>query len=189
MSLLTSHRNILFIKTNVAAWDDVLGAFEAGFRRFSSIDAVISNAGINSGETLLEFEVDEQNQLLPPPKLDSLNINLIAHMYVVRCAMYYFKKSKTRVGHIILTTSAAAFLDTPPLYVYSTAKAGLLGLLRSLRTAVIKENVTINAVAPWMTRMYTFYYSSGQMMLNFCSVSNGTSHPCGSLGRPACKLR
>lgn len=167
MSLQILFRNILFIKTNVAAWDDVLSAFEAGLKNFSSINAVISNAGINSAETLLDFEVDKENQLLLPPKLDSLNVNLIGHMYVVRCAMYYFRKNKTQAGHIVLTTSAAAFLDTPPLYIYSTAKAGLLGLMRSLRTTVTKENITINAIAPWMTSKYTLYDCSGQTMLTF----------------------
>jgi len=45
-----------------------------------------------------------------------------------------------------------SFLDTPPIHVYCAAKAGVLGLMRSLRTQLPRDNITINMVAPWMTR-------------------------------------
>jgi len=45
-----------------------------------------------------------------------------------------------------------SFLDTPPLNLYSASKAGVMGLMRSFRTQLPKnQNITINMVAPWMT--------------------------------------
>lgn len=179
---LILHRNIVVIKTDVASWNDVLAAFELGFTVFGAIDAVISNAGVNSGETLLNFETDERTQQLPPPNLDSLNINLTAHLYVTRCAVFYFRKSNTSIGSIVLTTSAAAFLDTPPMYIYSAAKSGLVGLMRSLRTDLAKEKFTVNTIAPWMTGK-SRQFSSIVISDFFPSVSHGSSRTEGSLGQ------
>jgi NAD(P)-dependent dehydrogenase (short-subunit alcohol dehydrogenase family) len=68
--------------------------------------------------------------------------------------------SQSRRGsqfHIVITASAASFLDSPPLHMYSTAKAGLLGMIRSLRNDLAKQGITINLVAPWVTCKNTSY--------------------------------
>lgn len=39
----------------------------------------------------------------------------------------------------------------PPIYMYCAAKSGVVGLMRGLRSEVVKKNVTVNTVAPWMT--------------------------------------
>ncbi|KIV84435.1 hypothetical protein, variant [Exophiala sideris] len=148
---LHPHDNIVSRKTNVAKWSDVIQVFHLGWEKFGAIDAVVSNAGVNSGEVLLQHETDPETGLLRAPALDTLEINLTAHIYMCKCAAYYFAKRPERKGQIVLTASAAAFLDTPPLYLYSTAKAGVVGLMRSLRNDLVKANVTINAVAPWFT--------------------------------------
>ncbi|KAK7883673.1 hypothetical protein LTR67_010962 [Exophiala xenobiotica] len=122
-----------------------------GWEKFGAIDAVVSNAGVNTGEVLLQHEIDPQTGLLRPPPLGTLEINLTAHIYMCKCAAYYFAKLPGRKCQIVMTASAAAFLDTPPLYLYSTAKAGVVGLMRSLRNDLVQANVTINAVAPWFT--------------------------------------
>jgi NAD(P)-dependent dehydrogenase (short-subunit alcohol dehydrogenase family) len=138
-------------KTNVADWNDLVEVFEQGFNEFGAIDAVISNAGVNWGETLLQHEVDPVTKKLKPPSLEALNINLVGHIYAVNCATYYFEKQQRRPTQIVITASAAAFIDTPPLYLYSAAKAGLLGMMRSLRNDLPRRGTTINLVAPWMT--------------------------------------
>ncbi|KAI1623909.1 hypothetical protein EDD37DRAFT_695229 [Exophiala viscosa] len=148
---LSPRDNVISRKTNVARWDDVIQIFQLGWEKFGAIDAVVSNAGVNSGEVLLQHEIDPQTGLLRAPKLDTLEINLTAHIYMCKCAAYYFEKLPGRKCQIVLTASAAAFLDTPPLYLYSTAKAGVVGLMRSLRNDLVKADVTINAVAPWFT--------------------------------------
>lgn len=141
----------VFRKTNVAQWDDVLEVFQLGWKTFGIINAAISNAGINSGEGLLEDKIDPVTGRLMAPSLDSVNVNLIAHAYVAKCAQHYFAKWPETRCQIVLTGSAASFIDTPPLYMYCAAKAGVLGLMRGLRSQLIKQNITINMIAPWMT--------------------------------------
>lgn len=152
-SSLASVSNVAFRKTNVARWDDLIKIYDLGWDKFGGIDAVISNAGVNWGEVLPKHETDPDTGLLKASLLDTLEINLISHIYMSKCAAYYFAKHPERKCQVILTSSAAAFLDTPPLYLYSTAKAGVVGLMRSLRNDFVKANVTINTAAPWFTGM------------------------------------
>ncbi|KUJ13356.1 NAD(P)-binding protein [Mollisia scopiformis] len=143
-------QKVLFQKTDVTKWEDVLALFEAAHQRFGVIHAVLSNAGINS-ENLLDTEFDKETGALLPPNLKSLDVNLVGTLYMVKVALYYFEKWPQIQSQIVLTASAASFIDTPPLHVYCAGKAGVLGLMRSLRTQVIKKNATINVIAPWLT--------------------------------------
>ncbi|PVH73222.1 NAD(P)-binding protein [Cadophora sp. DSE1049] len=142
--------HVLFQKTDVTKWEDVLSLFEAAHQRFGTIHAVLSNAGINS-ENLLDTEIDKETGALLPPNLKSLDVNLVGTLYMVKVALHYFEKWPQIQSQIVLTASAASFIDTPPLHVYCAGKAGVLGLMRSLRTQVVKKNATINVVAPWLT--------------------------------------
>ncbi|PSK34290.1 hypothetical protein B9Z65_8616 [Elsinoe australis] len=144
-------KDVVFRKTDVSNFDDVLEVFQLGQVTFGRIDAVISNAGaIELTKGLLDDEYDEIGKL-KAPNLKSIEVNLNSHFYVVKCAVHYFKKNPDDKHQIVLTGSSASIIDTPPLYFYSAAKAGVLGLMRSLRTQLIKNGTSVNMVAPWMT--------------------------------------
>ncbi|KAF9891616.1 hypothetical protein FE257_003627 [Aspergillus nanangensis] len=140
---------ILFRKTDVSSFDDVLELFHAGYQHFGIIHAVISNAGMNQ-EDLFNDEYNESGKLRAP-SLSSIDVNLRGPIYVVKCAVHYFSKWPEVNCQIVLTASAASYLDTPPLYLYCAAKTGVLGLMRALRSQLPKRNITTNVVAPWMT--------------------------------------
>ena len=131
-------------------WDEVLDLFETTVNSFGKIHAVLSNAGINT-EDFLAKEFDSVTGKLLPPDLGLLDANLVGMVYVVKCAVYCFEKWPQSRCQIVLTGSAASYLDTPPLHLYCASKAGVLGLMRSLRSQLVKRNVTVNVVAPWMT--------------------------------------
>ncbi|KFY79217.1 hypothetical protein V499_01752 [Pseudogymnoascus sp. VKM F-103] len=142
---------VLFRKCDVSKWDDVLELFQETWKTFGIINAVLSNAGVTN-ENFLEDEIDPETGKLLPPNVKTIDINLTATIYVVKCAVHYFKKWPETRCQIVMTGSAASFIDTPPLHLYCASKAGILGFMRSLRTQLIKNNnVTVNMVAPWMT--------------------------------------
>lgn len=130
-----------------------MALFKAANEKFGIIHAVLSNAGTNH-EDLFHERFDENGTLLPP-SLKTLDVNLTGTIYVSRCAAHFFSKWKETRCHLIMTGSAASFIDTPPLYLYCASKAGILGFMRGLRTQLIKDNITVNMVAPWMTGMRT----------------------------------
>jgi NAD(P)-dependent dehydrogenase (short-subunit alcohol dehydrogenase family) len=136
----------------VSSWSDQLALFEAGYERFGSLDIVLANAGINEVGNILEDKYDSNSGKLQPPVLQTLNVNLHGVIYTTKLAVHYFGKQQGKKCQLVLTGSAACFLDTPPLWTYCAAKAGVMGLMRSLRSQLPKNNnVTINMVAPWMT--------------------------------------
>ncbi|OCL12645.1 NAD(P)-binding protein [Glonium stellatum] len=141
----------IFYKCDVSKWDDVLELFHQTFLKFGIIHSVISNAGINTHETFLEDEYDKERGTLLPPDLKSIEVNLLGQLYVTKCALHYFKKWPKTQCQIVMTASAGAFFPAPPIYLYCTAKSGVLGLMRGLRSEVIKGNATVNVVAPWLT--------------------------------------
>lgn len=60
-----------------------------------------------------------------------------------------------------MTGSAASYLPSAPLWTYSAAKAGVIGLMRALKSqAVIEDSWTVNTVAPWMTREWLYIFLS-----------------------------
>ena len=134
-------------------WTSLRGIFEAAIEKFGVINAVLSNAGMNH-ENLLKEDFDSAGQL-KEPDLKCLEVNLIAHVYVAKLALHFFKRGPKGPRQIVFTASAASYIESPPLYQYGAAKTGLVGLMRALRPTVQTWNVSINIVAPWMTRMFS----------------------------------
>lgn len=141
---------IIFRKCDVSNWNDVLDLFQLTWKTFGIINAVLSNAGIIT-EDIFKEEIEESSGRLLPPSLKNIDVNLVGMVYVVKCAVHYFAKWPETRCQIVMTGSAASYIDTPPLHLYCAGKAGLLGFMRSLRTQLIKKNITVNLVCPWMT--------------------------------------
>ncbi|KAG4413954.1 hypothetical protein IFR04_012921 [Cadophora malorum] len=148
-------KRILFRKCDVSKWEDVLELFQTGFTHFGALDIVLANAGVNEIGSLLKDDIDSATGKLLPPPLKTLDVNLVGILYTTKCAIHYFAKMNGKPCQLVLTGSAASFLDTPPLHTYCTSKTGVLGLMRSLRTQLPKNaNITVNMVAPWMTSKF-----------------------------------
>lgn len=143
--------NTIFHKTDISNWDSVLELFQATFTKFGCIDVVLANAGTNAWDNLLAEEFDSAGKL-KAPTMRLMEVNLYGPIYTVKAAVHYFAKHPDKKPcQIIMTGSVASLFDGPPLYLYCASKAGVLGLLRGMRTQMPKQNMTINMVAPWMT--------------------------------------
>ncbi|KAL4904875.1 hypothetical protein BDW74DRAFT_178447 [Aspergillus multicolor] len=54
-------------------------------------------------------------------------------------------------GSIVVTSSATAYAPEQSLPVYAAGKSALIGLIRSLRSVIMQDSITINGVAPAAT--------------------------------------
>ncbi|KAL2670511.1 hypothetical protein Neosp_014299 [[Neocosmospora] mangrovei] len=142
--------DVLFEKCDVSNWSELLRFFQLTYTKFGAIDSVISNAAINRIETL-EDPSDTPTSELPAPDISALNVNIIGTWYVTKAAIHFFGKNPETKSQLVLFGSVASYFDTPPLYTYCASKAGVLGLMRALRTQLPKQNITVNMIAPWMT--------------------------------------
>lgn len=78
-------------------------------------------------------------------------MNLIGTWYVTKCAVHFFNKNPETPSQLVLIGSVTSYFDTPPLYTYCSSKAGVLGLMRTLKTQLTRLNISVNMIAPWMT--------------------------------------
>jgi NAD(P)-dependent dehydrogenase (short-subunit alcohol dehydrogenase family) len=103
--------SVPFLKADVTSWNEQLSVFKAAEEKYGKIDHAFANAGIGRSTSFLEEDVDENGNLLPP-KLNTINVNLIGVMYTVKLAIYYLKKNPNG-GSIVMTGSASGFMRIP----------------------------------------------------------------------------
>jgi NAD(P)-dependent dehydrogenase (short-subunit alcohol dehydrogenase family) len=150
-----TRRRFIFYKCDISKWDNVLSIFEETYKRHGRIDTVLCNAGI-SRENFLEDQFVPETGKLQCPDLTMLNVNFYGPIMVTKCALYFSaKQSSSGKMRLVLTGSVGSFIDGPGIPLYCGTKAGLLGVMRGLRTLLVEKNMTINLVAPWATGMFS----------------------------------
>jgi 3-oxoacyl-[acyl-carrier protein] reductase len=125
--------------TPKAVIDAVLGAF-------GSIDIIVNNAGY-SWDSVIQKTTDEQFQAM-------LDIHLVTPFRILRAASEYIRenaKSEAASGRrvmrkVVNITSIAATDGNPGQSGYSSGKAGVIGLTKTLAKEWGRYNVNVNAV-------------------------------------------
>ena len=102
------------------------------------IDILVNNAGITRDNLFLRMKDEEWDQVLA--------VNLTAAFRLSRAVLRGMMKK--RWGRIIQITSVVAATGNPGQGNYAAAKAGLVGMSKSLAAEVASRNITVNAVAP-----------------------------------------
>ncbi len=102
------------------------------------LDVLVNNAGIARDNLVLRM-TDEEFSIV-------LQTNLVGAFRLIRAALRPMLKQ--RGGRIINISSIAGMVGNPGQANYSAAKAGMLGLTRSVAKEVASRGITVNAVAP-----------------------------------------
>jgi 3-oxoacyl-[acyl-carrier protein] reductase len=104
----------------------------------ATIDILVNNAGITRDNLFLRMKDEEWDQVLA--------VNLTAAFRLSRAVLRGMMKK--RWGRIIQITSVVGATGNPGQGNYAAAKAGLIGMSKSLAMEVASRNITVNAVAP-----------------------------------------
>ena len=104
----------------------------------AGIDILVNNAGITRDNLFMRMKDDEWDQVLA--------VNLTAAFRLSRAVLRGMMKK--RWGRIIQITSVVGATGNPGQGNYAAAKAGLVGMTKSLAAEVASRNITVNAVAP-----------------------------------------
>ncbi|HUO03429.1 MAG TPA: 3-oxoacyl-[acyl-carrier-protein] reductase, partial [Rhizomicrobium sp.] len=102
------------------------------------IDILINNAGITRDNLFMRMKDDEWDQVI--------QVNLTAAFRLSRAVLRGMMKK--RWGRIVQITSIVGATGNPGQGNYAAAKAGLIGMTKSLAAEVASRNITVNAVAP-----------------------------------------
>lgn len=102
------------------------------------IDILVNNAGINI--------LSEGMQLTDENLNSTLQVNLLAPLRIIRKIAPNMVKNK--YGRIVNISSILSLVTKPKRLAYSTAKAGLNAMTRSLAVELGPYNILVNALAP-----------------------------------------
>ena len=105
----------------------------------NNIDILINNAGITGPTTeLWNYNNDEWNKIV--------QINLMGTFYCCKSIVPHMIKNN--YGRIVNVASVAGKDGNPNASAYSSAKAGIIGLTKSLGKELADKNIAVNSVTP-----------------------------------------
>tara|TARA_B110000967_G_C18740016_1_gene487220 strand:- start:29 stop:775 length:747 start_codon:yes stop_codon:yes gene_type:complete len=105
----------------------------------NNVDILINNAGITgSTSSLWDYDVNEWNEII--------KINLMGTFNCCKCIVPIMIQNN--YGRIVNVASVAGKDGNANASAYSSAKAGVIGLTKSLGKELAEKNIAVNAVTP-----------------------------------------
>jgi len=114
----------------------------AALDTFGKLDILVNNAGITRDNLAMRMKDDEWDSVI--------RINLESAFRLMRAAARPMMKA--RFGRVISITSVVGATGNPGQMNYCAAKAGIVGMSRSLAQELATRGVTVNCVAPGFIR-------------------------------------
>lgn len=106
--------------------------------RFGNIDILVNNAGITRDNLILAMKEEEFREVIDTNLTGAFN--MVKHL----CGSFMKQKS----GKIINITSVSGMMGNAGQANYSAAKAGLIGLTKTIARELAPRGITCNAIAP-----------------------------------------
>jgi 3-oxoacyl-[acyl-carrier protein] reductase len=126
------------VRADVGVAEEVAGMLGMVREHFGDIDILVNNAGNTRDGLLVRMDETDWDEVLAT----HLKGAFLLSRAVVRQMM------RRRSGRIVNIASVAGLVGNPGQTNYSAAKAGLIGLTRSLAREIASRQVTVYAVAP-----------------------------------------
>jgi 2-dehydro-3-deoxy-L-rhamnonate dehydrogenase (NAD+) len=147
-------RGRIFTRTvDVAEIAQVDAAAAATIAELGGIDILVANAGIaGPNHKTWEYPVDEWRRVI--------EIDLMSVFYCCRAVIPAMLQQ--RYGRIVTISSVAGKEGNPNASAYSTAKAGVIALTKSLGKELAGENIAVNCITPAAARTRIFDQMSQQ---------------------------
>jgi 3-oxoacyl-[acyl-carrier protein] reductase len=125
-------------KCNVANFDEVKTMIDSIVANHKTIDILVNNAGITKDNLILKMSEQEFD--------DVMDTNLKGAFNTIKHSSKYMLKQ--RKGKIINITSVSGITGNAGQTNYSSAKAGMIGMTKTLAKELASRNINVNAVAP-----------------------------------------
>ena len=120
---------------------DSTNSFINSLSNLDTIDICVNNAGINRINYLEDISIEDYDEIL--------RVNLYAPFLVSQAVSKVMKKNK--YGRIINVSSIWGPKTKEQRTSYTTSKAGLIGMTKTMSVELAKYNILVNSVSPGFT--------------------------------------
>lgn len=134
----TFNTQCIGVQTDVSKEDSVQNLIKVTVETFGKVDILVNNAGITKDNLMLRMSFDDWKAVL--------DTNLNSVYLTVKSAMKPMLKQKS--GRIINISSVVGLMGNPGQSNYAAAKAGIIGLTKSIAKEIGAKGITCNAIAP-----------------------------------------
>jgi 3-oxoacyl-[acyl-carrier protein] reductase len=136
--LVSAGKRSLFIKADITSSIEVNAMMDKAAGTFGRIDILVNNAGITRDRLSLQMSDEEWDAVL--------NVNLKGVFLCTRAVLKFMMKQ--RYGRIVNISSISGIVGNPGQINYCAAKAGIIGITRTVSKEMASRQITVNAVAP-----------------------------------------
>ncbi len=131
--------NLTYQIVDVSNYETINSKLSDVEKSHGKIDIFINNAGVaGMNTTVAEYPIEEWNKVI--------NLNLNAVFYCCKAVVPFMTKND--YGRIVNIASIAGKEGNPNASAYSTSKAGVIGLTKSLGKELAQKNIAVNCVTP-----------------------------------------
>ncbi len=131
-------RESLVILADVNQSTEVTSLVDKAVEKYGKVDILVNNAGITRDQLIMRMSDDDWDKVL--------GINLKG---VFLCSKAVLRPMmRQRWGRIISISSIVGLIGNPGQANYASAKAGIIGLTRTIAKEVASREITANAIAP-----------------------------------------
>ena len=132
-------KNCFYEIVDVTNFDEIKKIVNDIESNHGKIDIFINNAGIaGTNTTVAEYPLEEWNKVI--------DLNLNAVFYCCKAVVPFMIKNN--YGRIVNIASIAGKEGNPNASAYSSSKAGVIGLTKSLGKELALKNIAVNCVTP-----------------------------------------
>jgi 3-oxoacyl-[acyl-carrier protein] reductase len=132
------NRQALVVTADVSSSEDVARLIETAAGHFGRIDILVNNAGVTRDQLLMRMSDEDWDTVL--------NIDLKSAFLCTRAVLRHMVRQ--RWGRIISIASIVGITGNAGQANYASAKAGVIGLTKSIAKEVGSRGITANAIAP-----------------------------------------
>ncbi len=126
------------MKFDVSHEDEIVKAMEEISKKGMPLTVLVNNAGISEDSLILRLKKESLDR--------TLQTNLVSAILLSKEAVKLMMKNRN--GSIIQISSVVGEMGNAGQVAYSAAKAGMLGLTKSLAKEVASRKIRVNAVTP-----------------------------------------
>ena len=137
-SIKKQHPNIQVKKFDISEHSKIEEFVDSASLELGGLDILVNNAGINIDNLSLRMKDDEWKRVIDV----NLTSTFLLSKHVIK------KMLKTKFGRIINISSIVGHTGNSGQSNYAAAKAGIVGMSKSLAIEYAKKNITINCVSP-----------------------------------------